>query len=144
MARIAGVELPQQARIDYALTLLYGVGWSLSKKILTNVGIPQEKRVKQLNDEEISTISKALESIEIEGDLRRKTREDIQRLVAIGSYRGIRHSRGLPARGQRTRTNARTKRGKRKTVGAFKKEMLAKQQTRLPSGQARQPEGQAK
>lgn len=129
MARIAGIELPEDKRIDYALTQLYGVGWSLSEKILKDANISLEKRTKELSEQEINAITKALENYLIEGDLRRKTREDIQRLKEIGAYRGIRHNRGLPVRGQRTRTNARTKRGKRKTVGAFKKEALAKMTT---------------
>ncbi|MBI4058952.1 30S ribosomal protein S13 [Candidatus Microgenomates bacterium] len=129
MARIAGLELPGNVRIDYALTLLYGVGWPLSKKVLSDVRVPAEKRVKDLSDEDINSITKKLEEMTIEGDLRRKEREDISRLITIGTYRGTRHQKGLPARGQRTRSNARTKRGKRKTVGAFKKEMLAKQTT---------------
>lgn len=140
MARIAGVELPENARIDYALTLLYGVGWPMSRRILSSVDIPQNKRVKELKDEEVSNIAKALERVLIEGELQRAVREDIQRLVAIGSYRGIRHQKGLPVRGQRTRTNARTKRGKRKTVGAFKKEVMAKMQ----AGQARQQKEEKK
>ncbi len=144
VARIAGVELPENARIDYALTLLYGVGWPMSRQILTKVNIPQDSRVKELTDEQINHLTKALEGIIIEGDLRRALREDVGRLVAIKSYRGVRHQRGLPVRGQRTRTNARTKRGKRRTVGAFKKETLAKMQTPRIGGQTRQPAGQAR
>lgn len=126
MARIAGVELPVDKRIDYALTLIYGIGWRLSEKILADTKIPAGKRVGELIENEIAQIAKATEDYIVEGDLRRRIKEDIQRLKDIGSYRGLRHSRGLPARGQRTRTNARTKRGARKTVGAFKKETLAK------------------
>jgi len=127
MARIAGIELPEDKRIDYALTILYGVGWSLSKKILDKAGVDHSKRVKTLTDSDIEKIMESMQGLLIEGDLKRKIREDIARLKEIGSYRGIRHSRNLPVRGQRTRSNARTKRGKRKTVGAFKKEVLAKQ-----------------
>lgn len=129
MARIAGIELPEDKRIDYALTQLYGVGWSLSEKILKDANISPEKRTKELSEQEINAITRALDNYPIEGDLRRKTREDIQRLKEIGAYRGTRHNRGLPVRGQRTRTNARTKRGKRRTVGAFKKEALARMTT---------------
>lgn len=128
MARIAGIELPEDKRIDFSLTHLYGVGWAVSAKILKEAGIDPAKRTNQLSEQEISALSKAVEKHAVEGDLRRQVREDIQRLKEIGSYRGMRHNRNLPARGQRTRTNARTNRGKRKTVGAFKKEALAKMQ----------------
>lgn len=128
MARIAGVELPNDKKVDYALTRLYGVGWSRSKKILEKVNIDFKKRVRDLTNEEIAKIARELEVAAIEGDLRSRIKENIDRLVAIGSYRGLRHTKGLPVRGQRTRTNARTKRGKRRTVGAFKKETLAKMQ----------------
>lgn len=130
MARIAGVELPEEKRIDYALTLIYGIGFPASKKILNQAGVDRAKRVNSLTDEEIARISDFVAELTIEGDLRRKVREDIQRLKDTGSYRGIRHARNLPVRGQRTRTNARTKRGKRKTVGAFKKEIMAKQRVK--------------
>lgn len=126
MARIAGIELPEGKRIDYSLTLIYGIGWALSKKILDKAGVNPAKRTKELLEEELAAISRFLENYEIEGDLKRRERGNIQRLRSIGSYRGIRHARNLPVRGQRTRTNARTKRGKRKTVGAFKKEMLSR------------------
>ncbi len=129
MARIAGVELPDDKRVDYALTMLYGVGWPLSQKIVTSLGIEGSMRVKDLKDQDLAKISREVESLSIEGVLRNNIREDIRRLTAIGAYRGTRHARNLPVRGQRTKTNARTKRGKRKTVGAFKKEMLARQQT---------------
>lgn len=122
--RVAGVDLPDQAKLDYALTRVKGVGWSTSKKILLTSGV-KAKRVKELTAEDISKISSALEPFLTEGDLVRKIRENVQRLRDIGSYRGLRHARGLPARGQRTKSNARTKRGKRKTVGAFKKDELA-------------------
>lgn len=128
MARIAGVDLPGNKRIDYALTLLYGVGWPRSLEILNQVGISPGTRVKELEDQDLAKLTREVESVAIEGALRHQIREDVKRLVAIGSYRGTRHNKGLPARGQRTKTNARTKRGKRRTVGAFKKEMLAKQQ----------------
>ncbi len=141
MARIEGIQLPDNVRIDYALTLLYGVGWPMSKKILGKAKIAENKRVKELSDDEINSITKAMDGVEVEGDLKRKVRENIQRLTAIGTYKGIRHARGLPVHGQRTRTNARTKRGKRKTVGAFKKETLSKMQTRSAgTGPAKQAE----
>lgn len=139
MARIEGIQLPDNVRIDYALTLLYGVGWPMSKKVLVNAGVSESKRVRELSDEELSSITRVLDSLVVEGDLKRQVRENIQRLLAIGSYRGTRHNKGLPVRGQRTRTNARTKRGKRKTVGAFKKEALSKMQAR--SGETVKKEG---
>lgn len=126
MARIAGIELPQDKRIDFALTRLYGVGWSLSEKILDQAKIDPGKRTKDLTEEETGTLNKLVEQYTIEGDLKREIRQNIQRLKDVGTYRGLRHSKSLPLRGQRTKTNARTKRGKRKTIGAFKKEVLTK------------------
>ena len=126
MARISGIEISDKFRIDYALTRLKGIGWTKSIEILKGAEIPEAKRLKDLTAEEISKISAELEKHTTEGDLIRQVRENISRLRNIGSYRGVRHTRGLPVRGQRTKSNARTKRGKRKTVGAFKKEMLAK------------------
>jgi small subunit ribosomal protein S13 len=126
MARIAGVDLQDNWRIDYALTRIRGIGWPLSRKILADLKVPSEKRFSEITAEELTKISSKLEDYVIEGDLARKIRADIARLITIGSYRGTRHTKNLPSRGQRTRTNARTKRGKRKTVGAFKKEILNK------------------
>ena len=126
MIRIAGIDLQENWKVDYALTNLRGLGWTLSKKVLKDCGIDATKRVSGLTSDEVAKISTELEKYKIEGDLVREVRENIQRLQVIGSYRGIRHNRALPVRGQRTRTNARTKRGKRKTIGAFKKEVLAK------------------
>jgi len=127
MARIAGVELNDSWRVDYALTNIKGIGWSLSKKILGELKYDADKRVSKLSSEEIAKIGSKLEGLAIEGELIRQVKSNIARLREIGSYKGVRHSRGLPARGQRTKTNARTKRGKRKTVGAYKKSELAKQ-----------------
>jgi small subunit ribosomal protein S13 len=132
MARLSGVELQDNWKVDYALTRLKGIGWALSKEIMEELSISSSLRMSELSAEDLSKISAELEKYQIEGDLIRKIRGDISRLQAIGSYRGIRHSRGLPTRGQRTRRNARTKRGKRKTVGAFKKEALAKMSTPAP------------
>lgn len=126
MARIAGVDLQDNWKVDFALTKIRGLGWSLAEKVMSDVGIDSKKRVSELSSDEIAKVTTELEKYPIEGDLARNVRNNIQRLQVIGSYRGIRHTRGLPVRGQRTRTNARTKRGKRKTVGAFKKEALAK------------------
>jgi len=128
MARISGIELQDNWRIDYALTKIKGIGWSLSKNILKNLKIDSSKRVSELNPDEITKISTKLEEYPLEGELLRQVRANISRLQSIGSYRGLRHTHNLPVRGQRTRTNARTKRGKRKTVGAFKKEILNKMQ----------------
>jgi len=127
MARILGVNLPDNKRIDYALTLIYGVGWTSSKRILGEAKIEVNKKVSQLNEDDFKRIIVILEKgHKVEGDLREEINDNIKRLREIGSYRGIRHIRGLPVRGQRTRSNARTKRGKRKTVGALKKEVWAK------------------
>jgi small subunit ribosomal protein S13 len=126
MARIAGIDLQDNWKVDYALTNIKGLGWTLSKKIVAAAKIDSKKRVSDLTADEVSKISTEIEKYSIEGDLVRVVRGNVQRLQVIGSYRGTRHTRGLPVRGQRTRTNARTKRGKRKTVGAFKKEMLSK------------------
>lgn len=128
MARIAGHELNDKDRVVYSLTTIKGIGMSLSKKIMSESGLPMEKRVHELTPGDISKITEAMEKISIEGDLLRQVRSNVSRLQQIGSFRGLRHSRNLPARGQRTRHNARTKRGKRKTIGAFKKDILAKTQ----------------
>lgn len=129
MARISGIELNDNWRLDYALTKIKGIGWSLSRKVLKKLNLDPSKRVKNVGPEELTSITTELANYDTEGDLFRKIKQNISRLSAIGSYRGIRHNRGLPVRGQRTKTNARTKRGKRKTVGAFKKEALAKMST---------------
>ena len=126
MARISGIDLQDNWKVDFALTKIRGLGWALSKKVMASVGVDTKKRISELSADEIAKITSELEKYPIEGDLARQVRSNIQRLQVIGSYRGLRHSRNLPARGQRTRTNARTKRGKRKTVGAFKKEALTK------------------
>lgn len=127
MARISGIELNDNLRVDYALTRIKGIGWTLSKKILSALGYDLSTRLKDLTPEDLNKITNKVEENPTEGDLLRRVRSNISRLQAVGSYRGLRHTKGLPARGQRTKTNARTKRGKRKTVGAFKKEVLAKQ-----------------
>jgi len=123
MARIAGVDLPINKKILFALPYIYGIGPSLSKKILTEVKVDPDKRVKDLTEPEISKIQKAVDGLQVEGDLRRVVAQNIRRLEEIGTYRGLRHRKNLPTRGQRTRSNARTKRGKRMTVGAIKKEV---------------------
>lgn len=126
MARIAGVDLPAEKRVDIGLTAIYGIGRSNVVGILKKAKVDASKRVKDLTDIELTGLQKIVETIPVEGILRKKISEDIQRLKTIGTYRGIRHTRGLPVRGQRTRSNARTKRGKRRTVGALKKEDSAK------------------
>ncbi|QLG69774.1 MAG: SSU ribosomal protein S13p (S18e) [Candidatus Woesebacteria bacterium] len=128
MARIVGVELNDNWKIGFALTRINGIGWPTSKLILSKLGIKENIALKDLKPEELKNIVAEVEKYPVEGDLVRKVRADISRLKQIGSYRGMRHSRSLPVRGQRTRRNARTKRGKRKTIGAFKKEALAKMQ----------------
>jgi len=134
MARIAGVELQDNWRIDYALTKIKGIGWVKSSEVLGKTKVKPSTRVSALSSDDISTITGALGGYVIEGDLLRAYRESIARLRAIGSYRGLRHARGLPVRGQRTRSNARTKRGSRKTVGSFKKEELTKQAQQKKEG----------
>jgi small subunit ribosomal protein S13 len=117
MARIAGVDIPKDKRIEVALTYLYGVGPALSKKILEQTDVNPDTRVKDLTDEEINRIREVIDKgFKVEGDLRKEVNFNIKRLIEIGSYRGLRHRRGLPVHGQRTKTNARTKRGPRKTV----------------------------
>lgn len=128
MARIAGVELQDNWKLPYALTKIKGIGWTKANKILVDLKYNGSRKISDLKPEEVSHIAAKVEDYVIEGELIRQVRNNIQRLKTIGSYRGIRHSRNLPVRGQRTRRNARTKRGKRKTVGAFKKEALSKVQ----------------
>lgn len=126
MPRIAGVDLPNEKRIEAALAYVYGVGASRAKALISQTGIDPDRRTRALTGEEVQKLTKALSSFTIEGDLRKQIRENIERLKHIGSYRGIRHAQNLPVRGQRTRTNARTKRGKRMTIGALKKEESGK------------------
>lgn len=117
MARIAGVDLPKNKRSEIALTYIYGIGKSTSQKILDQAGIDPNIRVKDLTEEDATRIRVLIDrDLKVEGDLRREVTQNVKRLQEIGSYRGLRHRRGLPARGQRTRTNARTKRGARRTV----------------------------
>lgn len=129
MPRIAGIDIPEKKRLDISLTYINGVGRKNVLDILKKVGIEGSKRVHELTAEEINKIQKIVDSMKVEGDLRKEISQNIARLRDIGSYRGMRHARGLPGRGQRTRTNARTKRGKRVTIGALKKEVLAQKAT---------------
>ena len=117
MARISGVDLPPNKRVAYGLTAIYGIGLHTAQKIIASVGIDRSKKIKDLSDEEVTKIRKLLETdYKVEGALRAEIAADVKRLIDIGSYRGTRHKVGLPARGQRTRTNARTRKGKKKTV----------------------------
>ncbi|MBP6979520.1 30S ribosomal protein S13 [Candidatus Curtissbacteria bacterium] len=120
--RIKGADIPDQKKISYSLPYIYGVGLAKSKEILTKAKIDLDKRTKDLTNDEISTLTRLLDEYRIEGDLRREVQTNIKRLQEIGSYRGERHRRNLPARGQRTRSNSRTKRGRRMTVGSVRKE----------------------
>ncbi len=134
MVRISGVDLPNEKRLDIALTYLYGIGRTNVQKVLKTAALDPARRLKTLTDDEVSKLSKIIEKeFVVEGDLRRNLGNTIKRLVEIKSYRGLRHARRLPVRGQRTRTNARTKRGKRMTVGALKKEDRVKQETTAPA-----------
>jgi len=122
MARIAGTDLPNKKRMEYALTYIYGVGLHSSRLILKATGIDPDKRAHELTEEEAATIRQELQAnYMVEGDLRKKVAMDIKSLMDLGSYRGLRHRKGLPCRGQKTKTNARTRKGKKKTVGAAAK-----------------------
>ena len=121
MPRIVGIDLPKEKKTVIALCYLYGIGLSLSKKILSAVGVDGDKRAKDLTDEEVAKIATYIQKeCRVEGDLRRDISSNIKRLIDVAAYRGIRHKKGLPVRGQRTRTNARTRKGPRKTVGVTK------------------------
>ncbi|KEI45193.1 30S ribosomal protein S13 [Saccharopolyspora rectivirgula] len=122
MARLAGVDLPREKRMEIALTYIYGIGRSRSKEILTATGISFDARVKDLSDEQLASLREYIEAnYRVEGDLRREVQADIRRKIEIGSYQGLRHRRHLPVRGQRTKTNARTRKGPKKTVAGKKK-----------------------
>ncbi len=122
MARIAGVDLPREKRVEVSLTYIYGIGRSSSLKILTEAGINPDTRVKDLTEEEVAKLREILEkAYTVEGDLRRQVSMDIKRLMDIGCYRGLRHRRGLPVRGQNTKNNARTRKGPKRTVSGKKK-----------------------
>ena len=122
MARIAGVDLPREKRVEIGLTYVYGIGHSSAVRILNEAGVSLDTRVRDLTDEEVSRIRDVIDRTQtVEGDLRREVSLNIKRLIEIGCYRGIRHRRGLPVRGQKTKTNARTRKGPRKTVAKKKK-----------------------
>ena len=121
MPRLVGVDIPKEKRVEIALTYIYGIGRSLSNKVLKVANINPDKRAKDLTEEEIARLSTIIQKdYRVEGDLRRDISANIKRLIDIGSYRGLRHRRGLPVRGQRTKTNARTRKGPRKTVGVVR------------------------
>ncbi len=123
MARIAGVDLPREKRVEIGLTYIYGIGRATSNRILAEAGVNPDTRVRELTDDEVKKISEAIESLDVavEGDLRREIALNIKRLQEIGCYRGVRHRKGLPVRGQKTKTNARTRKGPKRTVANKKK-----------------------
>ncbi|HEX2221827.1 MAG TPA: 30S ribosomal protein S13 [Candidatus Limnocylindria bacterium] len=122
MARIAGVDIPREKRIEVALTYIHGIGPTSSTRILTTAGIPPDTRVRELSEDQVNRLRAVIDrDFKVEGDLRREVNMNIKRLMEIGSYRGVRHRRNLPVRGQRTKTNARLRRGARKTVGVRRK-----------------------
>jgi small subunit ribosomal protein S13 len=123
MARIAGVDIPRDKRVEIALTYIYGIGLTTSRQVLAQAGVNPDTRVRDLTEAEVSKLNAIItNNYKVEGDLRREVAQNIKRLMDIGCYRGLRHRKGLPVRGQRTRTNARTRKGPRKTVGVRKKE----------------------
>jgi len=122
MARISGVDLPKEKRVEYGLTYIFGIGVSSSRKILEQTGINPDTRVKDLSDEEVTKLRTAIDrEYKVEGDLRRQVALDIKRLIEIGCYRGLRHRRGLPVRGQNTKNNSRTRKGPKRTMAGKKK-----------------------
>ena len=122
MARIAGVNIPNQKRLEIGLTYIYGIGQPTARKVVAALGLSPDEKVKDLTDEEVTKLREYIDgNLQVEGDLRRERQQAIKRLQEIGSYRGLRHRRGLPVHGQRTKTNARTRKGPKKTVGRGKK-----------------------
>ena len=122
MARIAGVNLPNQKRLEVGLTYIFGIGQPTARKICAQLGLSPDEKIRDLTDEEITKLRNLIDSdLQVEGDLRRERQQAIKRLSEIGAYRGLRHRRGLPVHGQRTKTNARTRKGPKKTVGRGKK-----------------------
>ncbi|TCP24187.1 small subunit ribosomal protein S13 [Scopulibacillus darangshiensis] len=121
MARIAGVDVPREKRIVISLTYIYGIGKTTAQKILADANVSEETRVRDLTEEELNRIREVIDSYKVEGDLRREVSLNVKRLIEIGSYRGIRHRRGLPVRGQNTKNNSRTRKGPRRTIANKKK-----------------------
>jgi small subunit ribosomal protein S13 len=126
MARIAGVNIPLNKRVEIGLTYVYGIGRSTSNQVLSNVGVSPDTYVRDLTDDETAKLREAVEDLNVEGDLRRERSQNVKRLMEIGCYRGLRHRRGLPVRGQRTKTNARTRKGPRRMQVAGKKKAVKK------------------
>ncbi|RLL40729.1 30S ribosomal protein S13 [Oceanobacillus piezotolerans] len=121
MARIAGIDIPREKRVVISLTYIYGIGKKTAQKVLEEAGVSEDTRVRDLTEDELSRIRQAMEQFTVEGDLRREVSLNIKRLIEIGSYRGLRHRRGLPVRGQNTKNNSRTRKGPRKTMANKKK-----------------------
>ena len=126
MARIAGINIPLNKRAEVGLTYIYGIGKSTSNKLLTGAGVDRDTRVGDLTEDEVAKLREAVEDLEVEGDLRRERSQNVKRLMEIGSYRGMRHRRGLPVRGQRTKTNARSRKGPRRMQVAGRKKATKK------------------
>lgn len=127
MARIAGIDIPKEKRVEIALTYIYGIGLSTARKILKDANVNSDTRVKDLTEGDVNNLRSIIEKqYQVEGDLRRELQMNIKRLMEIGSYRGLRHRKGLPARGQRTRTNARTRKGPPKTAGSGRRKEAKK------------------
>jgi small subunit ribosomal protein S13 len=124
MARIAGIDIPDQKKVEIALRYIYGIGPSNALKVLSEAKVDLGIRVKDLTEVQLGHLQKVIEAMPVEGELRREVNQNIKRLEEIGTYRGLRHRRSLPVRGQRTKSNARTKRGKRKTIGTIRKEAV--------------------
>jgi small subunit ribosomal protein S13 len=121
VARIAGVNLPNQKRLEIGLTYIYGIGQPTARKVCAELGLSPDEKIKDLTDDEVTKLREYIDTLQVEGDLRRERQQAIKRLQEIGAYRGLRHRRGLPVHGQRTKTNARTRKGPKKTVGRGKK-----------------------
>lgn len=144
MALISGIDLPAEKRIDIALTKIYGIGRKNVVGILEKAKVTASQKVKDLSEEAVRAIQKTIEGLKLEGDLRAEINDNIQRLKRIGSYKGLRHIRNLPVHGQRTRSNARTKRGRRTTIGALKKEAFEKMQQQTTGTAVAKPEEKKK
>jgi small subunit ribosomal protein S13 len=126
MARIAGVNIPLNKRVEIGLTYVYGIGRSTSNQVLAQVGVEPDRKVRDLTDDEVVKLREAVDNLSVEGDLRRERSQNVKRLMEIGCYRGLRHRRGMPVRGQRTKTNARTRKGPRRMQVAGKKKAAKK------------------
>lgn len=136
MPRISGIDIPNEKRVDVALTYIYGIGQKVAKDILKQAKVDPSIRVKNLNADELKNIQAVIETIPTEGELRKMVRDNIETLRRIQAYRGVRHNMGLPVRGQRTRTNSRTRKGKRKTIGAVSKEAATAAAAKAPAAKA--------